>query len=507
MLKPIVSLLRTIRLRLRLGASFAGVNLLQVIMAAVGIILAANLYSNFETLSADTAKLNQIKQVVNTLSAEADKTTQLALEGRITSAQSQARADAMTMAGQVFAEFEKSVMAESGQSGNETVAKIKSEVQNLISATNKTLIASRRGESPQIMSEYIAAMVQEKAELIAASEVFSAEIQEHAENALITAEKDFNMMWMMMVGLTVFGFILAQVTAQAVTTSILRPIKQIVNQLKELAHGEADLTVRIPEKGRDEVTDLSHYFNQFCDNLAGVVQSVQNTASIVGSSSHQVASSSQQIEQTVKHEQAALKQIVEAVNESAATTTDISNLTQSAASEITVITEQAKDADSIMQHLIENSSAITTVVKVIDDISDQTNLLALNAAIEAARAGEAGKGFAVVADEVRKLAAHTTKSTEEINKVIEVLQGNIERSQGALSKISGSISDINTQMDKVSASTHQQSTTIEQISSTIKEFSGQMDETSAAVSQSSDATNAMAEEASSLADQISRFKV
>jgi methyl-accepting chemotaxis protein len=317
----------------------------------------------------------------------------------------------------------------------------------------------------------------------------------------------YDMMFYGMLSLTIVGFLLAQVTAYLVTRSITDAVGAVSHQLHELAQGDADLTVRIPAKGNDEVTELAKSFNEFAQKINNIIKTVRNSVDMVGASSQQIASTAQEIEGNIQHEQTALQQIVAAINDASATVTDVSHMARSAASNVQVIAEEAAQADTVMQELIENSSTITTVVKVIDDISEQTNLLALNAAIEAARAGDAGRGFAVVADEVRKLASNTSKSTKEINQVIAVLQGNIQRTQQALTKISGSIRGINEEVNKVSSATGQQSSTIEEISSTVREFSAQMNNTSAAMVQTSAATNALATEAAKLSDEVSVFKL
>jgi len=500
--------IRTVRLRLRLGVSFAGINFMQVAMAAVGILLAANLYANFEELSKDTSTLNQLKKVTSETTQVIDEVAMAVAKGRISAEDTQHIASFIKKATKDFDAFKKGIVETGDAEEQKFVADYEKAMNNLMVAANRTLIAARaEGSTFTDLAADMTAMYTSKANMTVAAEQFATDLEAHAADALTQAEKDFKMMWQAMVALTIFGFLLAQITAQVVTNSITQPLGVLTAQVRELAEGEADLSIRLKEQGNDEVTDLARYFNRFSENIAGLLKSVQQAANIVGSSSQQVASSSQQIEATIKHETVALEQIVAAVNDSASNTLDISRLTNEATNEIRVITQESQDADAIMQELIHNSSAITTVVKVIDEISEQTNLLALNAAIEAARAGEAGKGFAVVADEVRKLAAHTTKSTQEINNMLAILKTNIERSQKALSKISTSIQGINLQMDKVAGSTNQQSSTIEQISSTVKEFSAQMGQTSSAVTQTSAATHSMADEASKLAQQISRFKL
>ena len=379
-------------------------------------------------------------------------------------------------------------------------------ISKLNDETAQTLVALSQGNLAQAQQQTANVHSLKKA-LQQLSHRISGYEHEQISSAARKAGDDFHILWVTMLVITTISLLLAQIVSHAVSSSIVDSLSKVVDQLNDLAKGDADLTIRIPATGRDEIAGLATSFNMFSEKMNNILRSVRGSVDTVGSTSQEIASSAQEMEATVQSERNALEQIVEAVNDSANTTVDISKMAEQAANEIRIITTQSEEADTVMHQLIENSSAITNVVKVIDEISEKTNLLALNAAIEAARAGDAGRGFAVVADEVRKLAAHTTKSTSEINEVINLLQINVDRSKDALQKISSSIIGINQQMGQVSSSTHQQSSTIEEISATIQEFSHQMEQTSIAISEASTATTAMADEAAKLSQEVSLFKL
>ncbi|MBI1364164.1 MAG: HAMP domain-containing protein [Proteobacteria bacterium] len=502
----LLNLIRTISIRWRLRVSFFGINVMQVCMAAIGIILAGYLYTDMIKMSDNAAKANEVQAILKGLNNGALELAHLTIANteedikkqsvHVRTNMDQARAQLKKIAEESQFDAEEAALFQGLQPAIEQFMRESDVIINYAMRNQDTLAFDAILQMDDVLEKVNTSF-----------STFTSYETERATHMSGEASKIHDMMFYGMMSLTVIGFALAQITAYLVTRSITDAVGAVSNQLNELAQGDANLTVRIPTKGRDEVTDLSKNFNNFAQKINDILRTVRSSVDMVGASSQQIASTAQEIEGNIQHEQTALQQIVTAINEASSTVTDVSHMARSAASNVEVIAQEAAQADTVMQDLIENSSTITTVVKVIDDISEQTNLLALNAAIEAARAGDAGRGFAVVADEVRKLASNTSKSTKEINEVIAVLQSNIQRTQQALTKISGSIRGINEEVNKVSSATGQQSSTIEQISATVREFSAQMNNTSAAMVQTSAATNALATEAAKLSDEVSVFKL
>lgn len=227
------------------------------------------------------------------------------------------------------------------------------------------------------------------------------------------------------------------------TRQIVKPISVVAERLKDIASGEGDLTQRLVIQSKDEVGQLAHWFNAFLEKLQFTIKDVAQSSdelSNVAARSSVIASESKEGSDVQFKEVDMVATAVEELTQTASLVVDHSTLAADAAKQAESASKQGKEliltTESVIQSLVanmekavpvaqeleSNSINITTILSVIEGISEQTNLLALNAAIEAARAGEQGRGFAVVADEVRQLASRTGDSVDEIRTVIEQLQ-------------------------------------------------------------------------------------
>lgn len=272
----------------------------------------------------------------------------------------------------------------------------------------------------------------------------------------------------------VISIILGLVIVFIVVRSITKRLKAL--QLKATKIGEGDLTETIEEKGNDEISDLAHSFSDMQENLRNLLKKLEESSVHLASSADQLMASSDQTSQATDQVATAIVGVasgaeqqtesidatVEAINEisqgsvqiaqSSSAVTELTKAATEKAEEggqsVNKTMEQMKSIDASVQEsneiiklLSQRSNEIGTILEVITGIADQTNLLALNAAIEAARAGEAGKGFAVVADEVRKLAEQSQVSAQQIAELIQAIQQDTETTVQQMSHVTEDVKD------------------------------------------------------------------
>ncbi|MGY2239090.1 methyl-accepting chemotaxis protein [Pseudomonas gingeri] len=348
-------------------------------------------------------------------------------------------------------------------------------------------------------------------------------------------------------GLGLLGAVIGLLLVWLMARSVTRPILGVARMLEDIASGEGDLTRRLHYDKKDELGQLAGWFNRFLDKLQPVIADVKRSVQDARGTADQSASIATETSAGMEQQYRQVDQVATASHEMSATAQDVARSAAQAAQAardadqatrqgLTVIDRTTasighlaadmSDAMGQVEGLAANSEKIGSVLEVIRAIAEQTNLLALNAAIEAARAGEAGRGFAVVADEVRNLARRTQESVEETRQVIEELQtgtrevvtsmGNSHRqAQGSVEQVSQAvtalrqigdavtvITDMNLQ---IASAAEEQSAVAEEINNNVatirdvtESLSGQANE-SARVSQS---LNQLANQQQGLMDQF-----
>lgn len=345
------------------------------------------------------------------------------------------------------------------------------------------------------------------------------------------------------------GILLQAGLAGWLLKTIMKPLDALRAMLMDISQGEGDLTKRLDESTKDELADVSRYFNIFIDKLRNIISSISQT-------SNQVAAASTQLQATAEHIATGAEEVASqagtvatAGEEMSATSGDIAQncllaaegaqrASQTASDgagvvEKTVmvmgkIAERVQESAKTVESLGARSDQIGAIIGTIEDIADQTNLLALNAAIEAARAGEQGRGFAVVADEVRALAERTTRATREISEMIKNIQKETKdavvameqgvdqvktgteeaaRSGQALQNILQQVNEVAMQVNQIATAAEEQTATTSEISSNMQQITEVVHQTAQGANESATAASQLSGNAEELQRLVRQFKL
>ena len=361
-----------------------------------------------------------------------------------------------------------------------------------------------------------------------------------------TADK---LMWTQSIAMATAGFLILILLSGYLILRVIKPINQLRCTMQDISEGDGDLTQRLEVSGSDELAQVAKAFNLFIERIHEILLQASHSTDQVATAAESLLGIAKQNSVSVNTQSSEIQQVATSVTEMTATVKEIANSAESAATSANEVDKEAEIGKQVMHetmrvisHLADevqtaaevinqlelDGKAIGSVLDVIRGIAEQTNLLALNAAIEAARAGEQGRGFAVVADEVRTLASRTQESTQEIQVIIKTLQSGthsavqvmngglntakqtvdkVSQAGGSLDNIVQSVSTITQMNSQIARAAEEHTAVAEQIDQAVVHISDLSDKAATGTHQTAEESEVLARLSEELRNLVGQFKL